>query len=688
MPTLPSYLVNFTDPLSGKFIVPAFSTDGSIFPTVTLPLDPSAVNANSSILIYGKGSPNYGERTGEDLLHSLEHFYGATEPVHAVSGQLWFASVHFRVVGTGFAPVELWRFDDPTQTWIQILAGDINPTPGAPIGDPCPCPNDKYWIDTSTGTLYVWVPEFVQWFPRLYAEVLVGNAPGSPDKQLLVCHNKNVGGPQIGAGFTSRWKKIGVFVSTTPPVSPSTGDLWYDTSIPQLMIWSGLAWTSVADRYVLKAGDTMTGPLMISADIILSGAFSQVTLPNLPLAGNDATNKTYVDTLVGGSGDGNITGGSLDPGPLDNRTLRLTRSVLPGDVTIAGIATFGHGHTASDITFAGPFGNISSATVQLAIQELETEKAPKDNPIFTTGVTLVPTTTVLLGRNPLIPLEAATKQYVDSAVGLNAYQRIVRSVQTSTGNLSYSTLPEFTVEANELWVYVNGIKQIQSGRGQQQVVLTTGNALASTGLEDAIVNVITGPAFSGSFIVSGDQTLLYIAGISVEVLSSTGNDGTYTVSVGGSTYNVIFNETTIPVDEAVTDPTADGNIAPDYTATIAVDGGAPQIFTINGTIAITYGALITTINAALVGAEVVMNPDGILVISDTTGALSSISIVDGVVRPLFGSTDLFVGINAAMAGFDASYQEDGTPGTPSTQITFLVAPASGLTFEFMVFRRV
>ena len=34
----------------------------------------------------------------------------------------------------------------------------------------------------------------------------------------------------------------GVIISATPPASPQTGELWYDTSTQQLMLWTGTAW--------------------------------------------------------------------------------------------------------------------------------------------------------------------------------------------------------------------------------------------------------------------------------------------------------------------------------------------------------------------------------------------------------------------------------------------------------------
>ena len=70
-------------------------------------------------------------------------------------------------------------------------------------------------------------------------------------------------------------------VPTVQPTNPIDGDLWYDEAIPQLKIWNGLAWESVAERYVLKAGDIMTGQLSLTA--------------GNPLDPEHATNKAYVD---------------------------------------------------------------------------------------------------------------------------------------------------------------------------------------------------------------------------------------------------------------------------------------------------------------------------------------------------------------------------------------------------------
>ena len=73
-----------------------------------------------------------------------------------------------------------------------------------------------------------------------------------------------------------------------------------------------------------------------------------------------------------------------------------------------------------------------------------------------------------------------------------------------------------------------------------------------------------GTAGNGSFTVDGDQTLNFHAGYRFTVVNATGNNGAnngvYSVKNGGSTYDENTQKTTIPVNEAVDNNTADGSI--------------------------------------------------------------------------------------------------------------------------------
>ena len=78
----------------------------------------------------------------------------------------------------------------------------------------------------------------------------------------------------IGQVKTYNWRVVGA-ISTTPTPPEDKSSLWYDTSNASPAQWqlkiynTGLqAWTSVADRYVLKAGDAMTGSITMTGTSI------------------------------------------------------------------------------------------------------------------------------------------------------------------------------------------------------------------------------------------------------------------------------------------------------------------------------------------------------------------------------------------------------------------------------------
>lgn len=85
-----NYTIDFTDKSDNRrFQLNAYTTNGPENPT-TNTLDDKAASAATSLLLHGKGSPNYGERIQEDILHTMEHFAGSVEPTYPIGGQVWF----------------------------------------------------------------------------------------------------------------------------------------------------------------------------------------------------------------------------------------------------------------------------------------------------------------------------------------------------------------------------------------------------------------------------------------------------------------------------------------------------------------------------------------------------------------------------------------------------------------------
>jgi hypothetical protein len=207
----------------------------------------------------------------------------------------------------------------------------------------------------------------------------------------------------------------------------------------------------------------------LSGNLVLTGA-SIVTLPNAPSAGTDATNKTYVDTSIA-TAIGGVTGiYVLKAGDTMSGNLHITAGGLTatGPITLTGAIAFGGGSTfnaggivlnnlvtpviASDAATKG-YVDTSISTQAATDAGLYVAKAgstmtgaliisaggldvtggvtlPTGNLTLTSGtlfvtggVTLGATTTTDFGANvvhnigtPAISTDAATKGYVDTAV--------------------------------------------------------------------------------------------------------------------------------------------------------------------------------------------------------------------------------------------------------------------------------
>ena len=82
-----NYEIKLTDQIRSFQIAP-YTTNGPKNPLSSAP-DDKASTADTTLLLYGRGSPQYGERIAENLVNILEHFSSTIEPVSPISGQLW-----------------------------------------------------------------------------------------------------------------------------------------------------------------------------------------------------------------------------------------------------------------------------------------------------------------------------------------------------------------------------------------------------------------------------------------------------------------------------------------------------------------------------------------------------------------------------------------------------------------------
>lgn len=132
----------------------------------------------------------------------------------------------------------------------------------------------------------------------------------------------------------------------------------------------------------------------------------------------------------------------------------------------------------------------------------------------------------------------------------------------------------------------------------------------------------------------------------------TGNIRITSNTIGPLSSILITDPTTnVTLFSTISDPNTIGVAVPGsstiYTATVAVDGGAPQLVSVDGGLAQTYDDLLTEISADLTGAYAVLIGGNIHIISNSVGLTSTIAIVN---INLFSSLTGFIAIDPAVPG--------------------------------------
>lgn len=119
-----AYVINWTEPAKGTII-----------------LNPMAVDTvSTSITLFGKGAPNYGEGQQEGILKILENFASPNAPTPPTHGQIWFNTT-----------TRVPYIYDTDNTWKPI--GGICVVAADPPTFP---PTGLLWWETDTEILWVW----------------------------------------------------------------------------------------------------------------------------------------------------------------------------------------------------------------------------------------------------------------------------------------------------------------------------------------------------------------------------------------------------------------------------------------------------------------------------------------------------------------------------------------------------
>lgn len=485
------YTVNFTNASKTPIVVNDNTTVGTLGPT-SATLDPLATTAALPILLYGKGVLNWGERIQENLVQVLENFDGNVAPLYPTNGQFWHNNVSANeqrlylrhesawknvlvLTDSNTAPSNPYRGQPwysnangyqywSGAAWVPMFEGSVPLSGGSMTGflslfsDPTSALHaaTKQYVDNEIATQAVTINGGV----TIVNNLSLNDVPTDP---LHIVNKQYVDGEitAVNSSLTAYLQLTGGALTgyLTLHADPASAMHAATKQYVDTVAGAGVGYTPVN-----RAGDTMTGVLILSSDPIttnlqaatkeyvdnapffnpsvggtisgatnVSGVVTFTTAPvgsYTPTAANHLVTKTYTDTtflrLIGGTLTGNVTQSAtpsaaahlINRSYADSRYLQLTGGTLSGNVTVG--ATF----------------EIIQSTLPSTGNSL-TNKSYVDglvaNYLALTGGTL--TNFLTLHADPTSALHAATKQYVDTAVGTVGGSYVLKAGDSMTGAL-------------------------------------------------------------------------------------------------------------------------------------------------------------------------------------------------------------------------------------------------------------
>jgi hypothetical protein len=115
------YKITFTDATKATFAVKPYTANGPKEPGAPTPLYSSAVSANTSLVLLGKGAFDYGEPIQKNMVHLLENFANKFRPAYPIQGQLWYKNAAVGDPSWPTDPVQKGLYIYTNPTWSQVL---------------------------------------------------------------------------------------------------------------------------------------------------------------------------------------------------------------------------------------------------------------------------------------------------------------------------------------------------------------------------------------------------------------------------------------------------------------------------------------------------------------------------------------------------------------------------------------
>jgi len=265
-----------------------------------------------------------------------------------------------------------WWFNPSSNVWARLNGTGIVAT--APPGNPT---IGAYYYSSADDTLYRWDSAYKQagaaWMPRYFTNLTPpggsGTAPtNSPEHGLLVYNAYTNGGSGEWISPTT------VTVTSVAPSDPQRGTIWYDTNTNEINIWNGTAWNSL-----LSGGGNMVlgGDLNMNNFKIINLANGIVASGNKQ-ATNGGVVYDYVTTAISASetasnglyllkAGGTITGNLIVSGTTTlNGGATISAATVSTTLGVTGAATLNGGATISSLTVTGAAGVTGISTLSTA----------------------------------------------------------------------------------------------------------------------------------------------------------------------------------------------------------------------------------------------------------------------------------------------------------------------------------
>ncbi len=354
------------------YIMPWTDTVLKPLPVVVSPMQHTS--ARTSLSLVGKGKFSYGDLVQVNFMRLLENFASIGKPPNNPTiGQLWFNAEE---------KVLKIYYDD---VWYNVSTYINEDEPIVKqIGD--------LWFDLTENILKNW------------------------------------------DGY--QWVAIGTKVGTDAPNNPSIGQLWYNDSSKQMSYWTGEEWKVIdsdalqnfinkLDEKVNKSGDNMTGFL---------------SLFDYPKQEMDAANKGYIDRIVENL-QSDVNKGSVVIDTYYQDVTKPTRIIGPFPWVYAP------NRSTLIVFIQGVKQKIDISYKENSINTIEFFEEIKPGNIvevlhFRSGVEqfieIAGDTMegpLILHQDPINPLEAATKNYVDQ-VRVQLEQKFEELILNSGGGMS------------------------------------------------------------------------------------------------------------------------------------------------------------------------------------------------------------------------------------------------------------